>query len=607
MVKHSRKPDRSVTSLALSLSLGYLALMSTLMWMFEHAIILSSLDAVVENPHRVNTWFVIALTAMAIFMLSSWALRRMSTSTRQASDFAPSERLGLGLADAPDSKPTSWRHAIILLATVGIILAGTGAYIISEQDKVLDNARDRQFFLIGKQKAENVSHWVNERRRDLSVLLENEQFKSDLRRWIQSSSPDTPLRESIRSDLNALLRANNFDGLSVVNRAGAISISIPDDLQARTMCRQVALEGRKADSKAVSLSAAFNDVDGRPKLDVIGTFKDMHGQPDKHVATLCMRVDLDQRLLPMVSRWPDGSRSGEVLLGRTDGDDLVLINGWTDSDSVWTSRRLAGARAHWEALQKATDNKQLFAQTDSAGTPKLQAAYAVSDTPWIVMIQMDAEEANLLQARKQRYATIVIGFVLLFVVTAFSIAWARTHYGRETVHAQRDAALEQLQEMAFHDDLTGLPRRRLLIDRLEVAIMDAERRKEQIGVMFIDVNKFKTINDTYGHAAGDAVLQAVAHRLKLCVRKNDTAGRLSGDEFLLLLTGNPDDATLQEIRKKITQSLQHPIKWAGKSLVVTVSIGLAIYPTDGTLSETLIEAADRSMYKDKKHGDQGHG
>lgn len=600
MVRQSRKTDRSVTSLALSLSLGYFALMSTLMWMFEHAITLSSIDVAVENPHRVNTWLVIAVTAMAIFILSSWALRRMSTNTRHALDFVPSERLGLDLADAAGSKPSSWRDAILLLGAVGIILASTGAYIISEQDKVLDNARDRQFFLIGKLKAQSVSRWVNERRRDLTVLLENEQFNSDLRRWIQSSKPDAPLRESIRSNLNAVLEANGFDGLSVVDRSGAISISIPDDLQARTMCRQVALEGRTTDAKAVSFSTAFNDANGRPKLDVIGTFKDRHGQPDKHVATLCMRVDLDQRLLPMVSRWPDVSGSGEILLGRIDGDDLVLINSRVDSDAAWTSRRLAGARAHWEASLKAAENKRLFSQTDRAGTPKLHAAYPVSDTPWIVMVRMDADEADQLQARKQRYGTIIIGFVLLFIVTAFSIAWARTHYGRETFHAQRDALLEQLQEMAFHDDLTGLPRRRLLIDRLDVAIMDAERRKEQIGVMFIDVNKFKPINDTYGHAAGDAVLQAVAHRLKLCVRKNDTAGRLSGDEFLLLLTGNPDDATLQEIRKKITQSLQHPIKWADRSFVVSVSIGLATYPKDGTLSEALIEAADHSMYKDKK-------
>ena len=164
----------------------------------------------------------------------------------------------------------------------------------------------------------------------------------------------------------------------------------------------------------------------------------------------------------------------------------------------------------------------------------------------------------------------------------------------------RDKLLSELHALAYYDELTGLPGRRLITDRLEVALRDAERRNEMLGVMFLDLDRFKAINDIHGHAAGDHVLQTVAERLRASLRRNDSAGRLGGDEYLVVLAGNLDATTTNQIRDKIVLSISQPIDWNGVLLEVGASIGVAVYPVDGTRMQDLMETADAAMYADKQ-------
>ena len=159
---------------------------------------------------------------------------------------------------------------------------------------------------------------------------------------------------------------------------------------------------------------------------------------------------------------------------------------------------------------------------------------------------------------------------------------------KETLHA------------SLHDALTGLPNRVLFNDRLQHAMEQAKRHGWTLAVMFLDLDKFKTINDSYGHAAGDAVLLTVANRLRETARNDDTISRHGGDEFLYLLMEINEDRDAATVAKKIIKAVQVPCDVSVGELKVHTSIGISIYPKDGTTVEALIMSADAAMYRAKQ-------
>src|SRR5262249_10919302 len=153
-----------------------------------------------------------------------------------------------------------------------------------------------------------------------------------------------------------------------------------------------------------------------------------------------------------------------------------------------------------------------------------------------------------------------------------------------------------------HDALTDLPNRVLLDDRLDQAIAHANRDAQQFAVMVVDLDRFKTINDSLGHHAGDTVLKEVASRLRRVVRDVDTVARVGGDEFVLIVGPNTSRGEAEEVGGRINQALAEPIHVNEVDLHVSASIGIALYPGDGTSVERLLKRADAAMYCAKERG-----
>lgn len=165
---------------------------------------------------------------------------------------------------------------------------------------------------------------------------------------------------------------------------------------------------------------------------------------------------------------------------------------------------------------------------------------------------------------------------------------------------------EAIRYMAFHDALTGLPNRSLFNDRLAMAIAHAERFDEKVAVMMLDLDKFKFVNDTYGHSVGDLLLKAVAEKLTRQIRKGDTIARMGGDEFMLIFADLKQTDDVNIITEKILEDFRNPIEVNGYTLSITTSIGIAIYPDHGTDIETLVKNADIAMYSVKQTGRNGY-
>jgi diguanylate cyclase (GGDEF)-like protein len=159
-----------------------------------------------------------------------------------------------------------------------------------------------------------------------------------------------------------------------------------------------------------------------------------------------------------------------------------------------------------------------------------------------------------------------------------------------------------VSRMAYHDSLTGLPNRRLMEDHLQIALALGRRHKQKFAVMAVDLDRFKAINDTHGHDAGDYLLRVVAERLGQSIRKSDTAARLGGDEFLVLLWSPITRETAEGVAERMAELMVEPIVFDNGTLQVGSSIGVSLYPEDGTDAPTLLRAADRAMYRAKESG-----
>lgn len=160
----------------------------------------------------------------------------------------------------------------------------------------------------------------------------------------------------------------------------------------------------------------------------------------------------------------------------------------------------------------------------------------------------------------------------------------------------------KLEHYAFYDSLTGLPNRRLFMDRMQHALALAQRNKQTTALLFMDLNRFKQINDSLGHEAGDKLLADVASRLNSTLRTSDTLARVGGDEFTLLIENDPDPATLASVVDKLIASLQQPIELPGQSVRASISIGVAVFPRDADNLTDLMRAADSAMYQAKQSG-----
>ncbi len=200
----------------------------------------------------------------------------------------------------------------------------------------------------------------------------------------------------------------------------------------------------------------------------------------------------------------------------------------------------------------------------------------------------------------QAAGTIYVGYIgfLLQAITGMSMIACLLEDEREA----SELATVEMEHLAYHDALTGLPNRPLFMDRLILAVAQAGRANQRLAVFFLDLDRFKDINDSLGHSTGDSLIKSLAERIRRCIREGDTIARFGGDEFTLLIPKIDHIEDAAKIAQKILEMLKIPFAVGDHELFMTTSIGISIFPNDGTDPETLVRNADAAMYRAKDHG-----
>lgn len=225
---------------------------------------------------------------------------------------------------------------------------------------------------------------------------------------------------------------------------------------------------------------------------------------------------------------------------------------------------------------------------------------------WECLAQYDQQVLNTGAPYLYEYEVELGGHVAPYLVTLFpifdeqgnpSVLCSLLQSQEEVRRAQSARVVAEYQ--ALHDPLTGLPNRKLLFDRMEQCRLLAERKGGSFVVCFLDLNRFKYVNDTYGHEAGDQLLKVVSERMQRCLRSSDTLARIGGDEFVALLRGDPDSDELIAIFDRLREAVSEPVPLAHGHVTVSCSCGYSVYPKDGTSTSELLSRADKRMYENK--------
>jgi diguanylate cyclase (GGDEF)-like protein len=288
------------------------------------------------------------------------------------------------------------------------------------------------------------------------------------------------------------------------------------------------------------------------------------------------------------------------------------VLGLLGADGVFRVRRsgdivTAGDRADYRSIVAAGDpaSKNPVSTSSWDGVKRYTATSELYDLPLAVVVGLsDAEQMAPSRAAgvARRWWAALGSLVVLLVLAVLGTMSRQLAATRKRAIDDQRAHSLRVEHIAYHDGLTGLPNRSLFSELLARSIEHSRRYRKQSAVLFLDLDRFKQINDTLGHEAGDQLLQEVARRLKGCVRASDSVARLGGDEFVALLLDLDDERYVATIASQILASIAQPVMLAGREFRITASIGISLYPRDGEDETTLKQNADIAMYRAKEEG-----
>ncbi len=505
------------------------------------------------------------------------------------------------------------RSLLILLSFVLFIIGGIGfAYYLENQRIVEMSARER-ISTIADLKAQEISRWLMERKQDADTL-----YFSRLDTTLQTflTNPTTPgLREKTFNRLVSLARNSGYQAIALLDSDGRVVLSLPSaDLYSPAM----SLESQTMDfiqqalgTRQVVFSGLYGE--GTLRLDFIVPLLTDRGREAPPVGALILRLDPETTLFPLIQSWPTPHPMADILMANREDNRVLFLSEWEDRPSAPLAVGLPLTNtAPFTLDQKLSDGAagKEVEGTDYRGLEVVAAIRDIPDSQWYLVAMLKAQKISA-AIRHNAFKTLSIVMLLMLVAGLF--IWVIWHKKVEAVLRQVNLSLSQeinerrfyevqLEWQANYDALTQLPNRHLLQDRLQCAITHARRTKQHFAVLFLDLDRFKNVNDGLGHPVGDTLLKAVATRLKNTVREEDTVARLGGDEFVIVLERLEREEGAATVARKALKALEPACSIEDYEFFITSSIGISLFPKDGSEPEILLKHADIAMYHAKEQG-----
>ncbi len=504
---------------------------------------------------------------------------------------------------APEDTPTRWCGVALPLVLVFCMVAGTGVglfSLLSLRDALI---RERSANLANQaaEVADRLDRLLFERYADIRMLAENDVLRTGL-----------PVEQT---DVLQRFQAVSpyYAWLGVTDGRGRLTATTEPAWQGRDLSQEnwfLAV----SQTGVVHLGAAKPDAEagGRPAVTFAAPLRGAHGELLGVVTSL---VSLD-RLREVIEE--GGRPVGYGMIEDATYDWLLLDqqgviisedgrNGknYARHDAIGLNLRELGVPSALLAatvepgmsgsIEEVHRREQVPLLTGYARTPSYRGFLGFD---WTVLVRLDREQVY---ARVNRLIWTVGGIGLLVIVplTGFGL-WVSRQLVRDV--SRRKLAEARLDTLAHYDALTGLPNRRLFLDLLNQTLARARRTDRLAALLFLDLDRFKLINDSLGHAVGDALLKAVAARLTGAVRASDTVARLGGDEFAVILEELSSSESAARAAQEILDALAVPVIIEGREIFTTASAGLALHPADSLSGEDLIKNADTAMYAAKQRG-----
>lgn len=481
---------------------------------------------------------------------------------------------------------------IIILA--GLVLVGLVGFLIWRNHVSYLDIKELAVSRLeaeSRNRARAISSFLLERSNDIQRLADSKQVLT----YFENKAPGMPQAHGLKENRTAVKAL--FERTIETTRLGgtplyeAIALldgqSRPQILCGMNSGKELAdiLCKREAANAGVWPSLDFDPESGQA---VIGSAVELKGETRGFVLVLIpLRAALHS--LMDISTYSPGDFIG-LTMGRRPAVPLVGSMGREDLDAVPPPSRPGEARFYSAPAERGSDGqRRLVVWAAIAGTPLSYLAIVLD---------------NSLNARSPMAISIALGGLAVLSMSSLMVI-SRSRTRQIVLNArleEKSRAQVQLLHQAFHDQLTGLPNRLLMADYLKHSLELASRNKQLVGVLLLDLDRFKEINDTQGHGAGDEALRQVSERIRAAIRKSDKFGRLGGDEFLLLAENAPAPEALAGLAEAVLKAFDAPFPIRGKDAQLGVSIGIAVYPLDGTDADTLIKSADLAMYHSKESG-----
>ncbi|MFO8155791.1 MAG: bifunctional diguanylate cyclase/phosphodiesterase [Pseudomonadota bacterium] len=519
----------------------------------------------------------------------------------------------IGSNQTPDRPGSVWvPYAIFFSLVLALLLIALLAFSGLRTMVLEDKHHNLEKFL--GLKIDQVTAWREERRSELQTLATNSHFARAYARWIEQETANSAAENEARlaDRLRMLVDSRHYHGAVVYDAEGRPRISVGEIRAEEEWNTDLAVESVETGDPTEAGPCRGEDEAGEtgsryamaaPLIPI--------DSADKAVGALLLRLNPEESLYPLVAQWPRSANSGGAFLMRCDGDAVVFLSpppGLTDDESK--TMRMHRSEMERDGAFRLRDETRLFTARDHRGEKVLAAAAPVPGTDWHLVAQFDRDEA-LAVLDRFLWLELLLTVLLIAAAGGATRLWiARQHafqnarYLHEEV--SRRSAEQQVEYLTHHDRLTGLPNYKLLADRVNVAIARAQQEHDMVALLYVDLDRFKLVNESLGHEQGDELLHVAGHRLGECLRESDTLSRQGGDEFIIL---RPDVETPYEadrIAAKIHDQFSRPLEIDGHTLHVTTSIGIALYPEDGTDYGELLQNAETAMYAAKDAGREQH-